>query len=121
MILYIQKIFLNDHKKEKNIHSLCLFTISNLWKFVGFEISSSGLQLETVIKTNIKYPSGYKLFSTCILLSDGTVNLNNHPSYTKDKMDIIIGKSPDGYIQYSVFNVSASGNSHMARLIFRKI
>lgn len=56
-----------------------------------------------------------------MLLSDGTVDLNKHPSYVNDKMDIVIGKSPDGYIQYSVFNISAPGNSHMARLIFMKI
>ena len=94
--------------------------IANLWKIISIPLNSSTLQIKTVITTDIEYPAGYELICAYITLSNGRANLNTHNSYVDDTASIVIGKSPDGYIQYSVFNVSNPSNALRAYFIFMK-
>lgn len=96
--------------------------VNNLIKIISFEISNDQMEVkyQKVIKTNIKYPVGYRLVSKTTNVGDFGLDLSAAENYSKDLFSVNIGTSPDGYIQYAITEYSERHNGHALYLIFVK-
>lgn len=83
-----------------------------------FEIGvPSYSETNTVYKTNLRWPEGRTLISRHSLLT-ANPSLDKNQSYTKNDFIFNIGKSTDGYIQYSIIKYSYPENGNTIFLTF---
>ena len=92
-------------------------------KIIEIDTTEGSSNIGTIINTSIKDPIGFKLISAFTKLGSGTslTSLNISGTFPLDYFNVVIGKSKDGYIQYSVTNAKNNGLAHRIILLFTKI
>ena len=85
--------------------------------FIELNNINTGQEYKKAIKTNIKYPDGYKLVSKSVNVGTFEYDISSNV-HALDTVYVNVGVSKDGYIQYSIAESSHTENGHILCLIF---
>ena len=100
----------------------CYWRITNLIKVIPITLLAKpeGQLYKTAVKTNIKYPEGYKLIAKSVNIGYFEIDISANQTYPIDITYVTVGKSSDGYIQYSISYHTEDNNGHTLYLVFIK-